>query len=78
MVGDTLDTLGETEDDDIEEAAQEEIDKILMEVTDSKLKHTVEVPTSELPAVPSEQEAEVEEDDDLLTAMREQMKSLRS
>merc|ERR1719312_1371258 len=76
MMEDTMESI--TDADDMEEEANEEIDKILAELTDGKLGEAPTVPEGSLagPSKPQAEEEEEEEDD--LEEMQSRLQALRS
>lgn len=81
MMDDVMEPLGEEEE--MEEAAQEEIDKIILEITTGKLKDAPRALADTLPAAGAEaaraEEEEVEEDNEgELEEMQSRLEALRS
>jgi len=80
MMDDVMEPLGEEEE--MEEAAQEEIDKIILEITTGKLKDAPRALADTLPAAGAEaagaEEEEVEEDEGELEEMQSRLEALRS
>jgi len=80
MMEDVMEPLGEEEE--MEEAAQEEIDKIILEITTGKLKDAPSALADTLPAAGAEAagagEEEVEEDEGELEEMQSRLEALRS
>ena len=80
MMDDVMEPLGEEEE--MEEAAQEEIDKIILELTTGKLKDAPRALADTLPAAGAEaagaEEEEVEEDEGELEEMQSRLEALRS
>lgn len=83
MVDDTLDTVGEDEDG-IEEAADEEVDKILTEVTGGKLGSAGKAPEGGLQQPEEEEQVgeeateDTEADEEMFNSMRERLKTLQT
>lgn len=76
MVDDAL-PMGEMEDED-EEAAEGEVDKVLGEILKDKMGKTAATPV-DIPSVPAEEEEEEEEDsEDMLLQMRGRLEALKS
>ena len=80
MMDDVMEPLGEEEE--MEEAAQEEIDKIILEITTGKLKDAPRALADTLPAAGAEaagaEKEEVEEDEGELEEMQSRLEALRS
>ena len=78
MMEDVMEPLGEQ--DELEDAAQEEVDKILFELTAGKLGDAPEAVKDTLPALPTpaKAEPEEEEDDGELEDMQSRLEALRS
>ena len=77
MLDDTME--GFTEEESLEEAAQEEIDKIILELTTGKLTDAPAAVKDTLPAQESrEEEEEVEEEGEELEEMQSRLEALRS
>lgn len=79
MLEDTMEPL--TEGEELEEAAQEEVDKILGELTAGKLGQAPEAVKDTLPAMPvagHEEPADEESDDGELEEMQSRLEALRS
>merc|ERR1712165_692468 len=78
MMGDVMEPLGEEEE--MEEAAQEEIDKIILEITTGKLKDAPRALADPLPAAGADAagEEEVVEDEGELEEMQSRLEALRS
>ena len=77
MLDDTMETF--TEEESLEEAAQEEIDKIILELTTGKLTDAPAAVKDTLPVQESrEEEEEVEEESEELEEMQSRLEALRS
>ena len=78
MLDDTMESL--TEEESLEEAAQEEIDKIILEITTGKLKDAPRALADTLPAAGADAagEEEVVEDEGELEEMQSRLEALRS
>ena len=78
MLEDTME--GFTEGDDMEDAAQAEVDKIILEITTGKLKDAPRALADTLPAAGAEaaEEEEAVEDDGELEEMQSRLEALRS
>merc|ERR1712106_458677 len=77
MMGDVMEPLGE--EDELEEAAQEEVDKILFELTAGKLGEAPDAVKDTLPApAAAKVEPEEEESDGELEEMQSRLEALRS
>ena len=78
MMDDVMEPLGEEEE--MEEAAQEEIDKIILEITTGKLKDAPRALADTLPAAGTDAagEEEVVEDEGELEEMQSRLEALRS
>ena len=76
MMDDVMEPLGEEEE--MEEAAQEEIDKIILEITTGKLKDAPRALADTLPAAGADAEEEVVEDEGELEEMQSRLEALRS
>ena len=78
MMDDVMEPLGEEEE--MEEAAQEEIDKIILEITTGKLKDAPRALADTLPAASADAagEEEVVEDEGELEEMQSRLEALRS
>ena len=76
MLDDTME--GFTEEESLEEAAQEEIDKIILELTTGKLTDAPAAVKDTLPAQESREEEEVEEEGEELEEMQSRLEALRS
>jgi len=78
MMEDVMEPLGEQ--DELEDAAQEEVDKILFELTAGKLGDAPEAVKDTLPALPTPAKAEPEEEesDGELEDMQSRLEALRS
>ena len=76
MMDDVMEPLGEEEE--MEEAAQEEIDKIILEITTGKLKDAPRAVADTLPAAGADAEEEVVEDEGELEEMQSRLEALRS
>jgi charged multivesicular body protein 3 len=75
MLEDVMEPLGEEEE--LEEAAQEEVDKIILEITTGKLKDAPRALADTLPAAVAEPEVE-EEGEGELEEMQSRLEALRS
>ena len=78
MMEDVMEPLGEEEE--MEEAAQAEIDKVILEITTGKLKDAPRALADTLPAAGAEaaEEEEAVEDDGELEEMQSRLEALRS
>jgi len=76
MMEDVLEPLGEEEE--LEDAAQAEVDKVLFDLTAGKLGEAPEAVKDTLPAVPTVTKPEEESDDDEMEDMQSRLEALRS
>jgi len=77
MLEDVMEPLGEA--DELEEAAQEEVDKVLLELTAGKLVEAPDAVKDTLPVpAPSKEEPEKEDSDEDMEEMQSRLQALRS
>jgi charged multivesicular body protein 3 len=76
MLDETMDTFEDTEE--MEEAAQTEVDKVLWEITEGKLGEAPAPPVGERPAVEEPAEPAEVEDEEEIEEMQSRLAALKS